>query len=190
MSPLADAEARRRIREDLNTGFVVEAAAGTGKTTQLVERITTLVESGTTQLSRIVALTFTEKAAGEMKLRLRAELERRRQQTKKSSAERSNLNRALEELETAHIATIHAFCADLLRERPIEASVDPDFQVIDAEASQEHLEQVFSLWFEQNLEAPPDGLRRMLRRKPLRHGESPRELILWAAATLVDHRDF
>ena len=83
MSPLADAEARRRIREDLNTSFVVEAAAGTGKTTQLVERITTLVESGTTQLSRIVALTFTEKAAGEMKLRLRAELERRRQQTKK-----------------------------------------------------------------------------------------------------------
>lgn len=190
MTELADATARKRIREDLNSSFVVEAAAGTGKTTQLVERITTLVESGTAQLSHIVALTFTEKAAGEMKLRLRAELERRRQQTQKNSIQRTNLNHALEELETAHIATIHAFCADLLRERPIEADVDPDFQVIDAEASQEHLEQVFSLWFEQHLEEPPPGLRRMLRRKPLRQGESPRELILWAAATLVDHRDF
>lgn len=190
MTELADAEARRRIREDLSSSFVVEAAAGTGKTTQLVERITTLVESGTTQLSHIVALTFTEKAAGEMKLRLRAELERRRQQTPKNSTQRKNLNHALEQLETAHIATIHAFCADLLRERPIEANVDPDFKVIDAEASQEHLEHVFSLWFEQNLEQPPEGLRRMLRRKPMRHGESPRELILSAAATLIDHRDF
>lgn len=190
MPELADAEARNRIRTDLSHSFVVEAAAGTGKTTQLVERVTTLVQSGTTQLSRLVALTFTEKAAGEMKLRLRAELERRRQSADLPREERDNLRTALAELEAAHIATIHAFCADLLRERPIEASVDPDFQVIDAEASQAHLEQAFAIWFDQQLEAPPEGLRRVLRRRPWKAGESPRDVVMSALSGLVEHRDF
>ena len=75
---LADAEARRRILNDFGTNLFVEAAAGTGKTTALVGRIVALICSGVTTLERIVAVTFTEKAAGEMKLRLRAEIERAR----------------------------------------------------------------------------------------------------------------
>ncbi len=79
---LADEPARRRIRDDLRTTLVVEAAAGTGKTTALVSRIVAVLrrapEEGGGTLDRIVAVTFTEKAAGEMKLRLRAEIERAR----------------------------------------------------------------------------------------------------------------
>jgi len=78
MKPLADQEARRRIRADLDTTLVVEAAAGTGKTTELVGRILALLSSGRASLSKLVAVTFTEKAAGEMKLRLRSEIERAR----------------------------------------------------------------------------------------------------------------
>ena len=69
---LPDAGARRRIREDaLDATLFVEAAAGTGKTTELVARIVSVIRSGRSSLEHLVALTFTEKAAGEMKLRLR-----------------------------------------------------------------------------------------------------------------------
>ena len=78
MTDLADAEARRRILTEFGTSFFVEAAAGTGKTTALVGRIVGLVRTGVGTLDRIVAVTFTEKAAGEMKLRLRSEIEKAR----------------------------------------------------------------------------------------------------------------
>ena len=64
MSGAGDTDARRRIREDLDTTLFVEAAAGTGKTTVLVERLVSLLRTGRATLEGIVALTFTEKAAG------------------------------------------------------------------------------------------------------------------------------
>src|SRR5438128_369438 len=115
-----DEAVRRRIREDLDTTLVVEAAAGTGKTTALVGRLAALVETGKARLDGIVAVTFTDKAAGELKLRLRAELERARLAERTSEPEKERLRAALAALETAHIGTIHAFCLDLLRERPVE----------------------------------------------------------------------
>src|ERR1700688_3162496 len=68
MKPPADADVRARIRGDLDTTPIVEAAAGTGKTTALVSRIVSLVASGRSQLANLVAVTFTDKAAGELKL--------------------------------------------------------------------------------------------------------------------------
>src|ERR1700741_2964614 len=70
----ADNQARRRIFSEFGTNFFVEAAAGTGKTSALVGRIVGLVRAGGSTLDRVVAVTFTEKAAGEMKLRLRSEI--------------------------------------------------------------------------------------------------------------------
>src|SRR5262245_54580418 len=110
-----DALARERIASEFGTTFFVEAAAGTGKTTELVRRIVTLVQSGVGTLAKTVAVTFTEKAAGEMKLRLRGEIEKARLSS--MGDERERLDHALRELELAHIGTIHAFCIDLLRER-------------------------------------------------------------------------
>jgi ATP-dependent helicase/nuclease subunit A len=78
MTDLADANARSRILTEFGTTFFVEAAAGTGKTTALVGRIVGLIRSGGGTLARTVAVTFTEKAAGEMKLRLRLEIEKAR----------------------------------------------------------------------------------------------------------------
>src|SRR5271170_4138738 len=80
-----------------------------------------------TTISRIVAVTFTNKAAGELKLRLRQELDRARL-TARTPVERSNIEHALEHLEEASIGTIHSFCAQILRERPVEAVVDPAFE--------------------------------------------------------------
>lgn len=186
-----DAEARRRICEELDATFFVEAAAGTGKTTALVSRIVSLVRSGKGQLDRIVAVTFTEKAAGEMKLRLRAEIERARAEEGLGLKERGRLEKALSHLELARIGTIHAFCADLLRERPVEAGVDPLFEVAPEDESQRTLERAFETWFQRTLADPPEGVRRVLRRRPREFGaQGPRESLRQGAASLVDHRDF
>ncbi|HVE84332.1 MAG TPA: UvrD-helicase domain-containing protein, partial [Myxococcales bacterium] len=186
-----DEQARRRIREDLETTFVVEAAAGTGKTTVLVDRVVALVCSGRGRLAQIIAVTFTEKAAGEMKLRLRAALEEARLRQGTPEEVRARLDASLEELEAARIGTIHSLCADLLRERPVEAGVDPLFQVAPQDEAQKLLDQAFTTWFEDALRAPPEGTRRALRRRPVRRdGPTPRKLLRDAALKLVERRDF
>ena len=76
MTRLVDQDDRDRIRGSLDETMVVEAAAGTGKTSELVERLVEVLAEGRGSVQTVVAVTFTEKAAGELKLRLRAELER------------------------------------------------------------------------------------------------------------------
>ena len=186
MTDLVDAEARRRIREDFSATFFVEAAAGTGKTTALVGRIVGLISAGTGTLNRIVAVTFTEKAAGEMKLRLRSEIEKAR--SKATREERDRLDQALEELELARIGTIHAFCGDLLHERPIEAGIDPLFEVATEEEADEIADSAFEDWFQTILADSPEGVRRVLRRRS--GTQSPREQLRSAVRTLREHRDF
>jgi ATP-dependent exoDNAse (exonuclease V) beta subunit len=183
---VTDAHARRAITEALDTTIVVEASAGTGKTTALVERMLALIGSGRATLAKIVAVTFTDKAAGEMKLRLRTQLEVERANAGAEARERFEV--ALSELETAHIASIHAFCAELLRKRPIEARIDPAFSVIAEEEERELLDRVFDRWLTGVLEDPPPGVRRALTR---RGGDTPpSEKLRRAAHTLVEQRDF
>lgn len=187
----ADDDARRRIREDLASTLVVEAAAGTGKTTMLVARILAVLRAGLADLDRIVAVTFTEKAAGEMKLRLRSELEKARNDASTTLEERAHLDRAMAHLEVARIGTIHALCADLLREFPVEAKVDPLFEVTVEEEAERLFEQCFEGWFQETLRKPPEGVRRMLRRRPRgRDRVGQREVLREAAWKLIGHRDF
>src|SRR5271157_4580913 len=141
---LADQAAREKIRGDLATTLIIEAAAGTGKTTELVNRIVAVVASGKATLKQTVAVTFTEKAAGELKLRLRSEIERARHDPTLDDASRRRLLGALPQLEEARIGTIHSFCADLLRERPVEAGVDPMFEVAPEDAAAGLFESAFS----------------------------------------------
>src|SRR5258708_18561340 len=99
--PLADHDAREVIATAVDEPLVVEAAAGTGKTTQLVNRIVRILASGRAEVRGVVAVTFTEKAAGELKLRLREALDFAR--TSAPDEERDRLNRALQSLEEAHV---------------------------------------------------------------------------------------
>src|ERR1700681_3568458 len=108
----SDEKARQRIRTSLDENLIVEAAAGTGKTTELVNRIVNIIRSGRALVHRIVAVTFTRKAAGELRLRLRLELDAARSAAK--DGEIAYLENALARLEEAHIGTIHSFCAELL----------------------------------------------------------------------------
>jgi ATP-dependent exoDNAse (exonuclease V) beta subunit len=191
VSAAADADARRRIREELDTTLFVEAAAGTGKTTALVQRIVAILRSGRGELDAMVAVTFTEKAAGEMKLRLRAEIERARRAAAAGSPEQARLERALEQLELARIGTIHGFCSDLLHERPVEARVDPLFAVCNEDESERLRGRAFARWFERALADPPEGVRRILRRRARGpDAQGARATLESALENLVEHRDF
>jgi len=185
---LADQDARERIRGDLDTTLVVEAAAGTGKTTELVGRMVAVLMAGRGRLDGMVAVTFTDTAAGELKLRLRGEIERARQEPGRPAEARQLLTGALPQLEEARIGTIHSFCADLLRERPVEAGVDPLFEVAPDDVARTLLDRAFDRWFEAVLADPGPGVRRILRRRAGEDG--PRGLLRGAVHALVERRDF
>ncbi len=187
---LADQRVRDRIRDDLDTTLIIEAAAGTGKTTALVDRLVAVLASGRAELARIAAVTFTEKAAGELKLRLRAAIESGRHDGALDAESRARLTASLPQLEEARIGTIHSFCADLLRERPVEAQVDPQFEVAPEDAARGLFEQAFGRWFEQALGSPGEGMRRLLRRRDFANREGPRGIARRAAEELVAWRDF
>ncbi len=128
-APLPDQDARQAICEDLDTTILVEAAAGTGKTESLVQRMVALVRTGKATVERISAVTFTIKAAAELSQRFQTRLEEAARTA--GPEERPRFEDALVRLDAAFIGTIHAFCARLLRERPVEAGVDPDFAEMD-----------------------------------------------------------
>jgi len=189
----ADADARRAISDNLDETFVVEAAAGTGKTTELVTRIVRVLASGRAAMDQIVAVTFTEKAAGELKLRLREALEQERAEST-DAATRGRLEDALQTLEEAHVNTIHGFCAELLRERPVEAAVDPLFAVLTEPQAERLYIRAFNAWVQEALANPPEGVRRGLRRTsaPWFGGEDagPIDRIRTAGWILAGLRDF
>jgi len=187
---ISDQAIRDRIRDDLGVTLVIEAAAGTGKTMALVNRIVSVIGSGRGELARIVAVTFTEKAAGELKLRLRGEIERARHNTELLSDARARFDEALKQLEEARIGTIHSFCADLLRERPVEARVDPMFEVAPEDVAGEMFDAAFEQWFERVLDNPGEGMRRLLRRRDLSERTGPRAIARRAALELLNWRDF
>jgi ATP-dependent helicase/nuclease subunit A len=127
---LPDSPARRAIREDLSTTILVEAAAGTGKTECLVDRMVALVATGTTTVDRLSAVTFTIRAAAQLKQRFQNALEKALRAEKAADAA-GRLTEALARLDSCFVGTIHAFGARLLRERPVEAALDPGFTELD-----------------------------------------------------------
>ncbi len=191
----SDDEARRLIEQDIDRTLVVEAAAGTGKTTELVNRILRVIERGRAGIREIVAVTFTEKAAGELKLRLRQGLEHRRSAAADAETA-ARLEEAVQKLEEAHVSTIHGFCADLLRERPVEARIDPLFRVLTESQAERLFNEAFGAWFQIQLDDPPEGVRRSLRRpgRGFKPGDvdedGPMERLRRAGFELTQWRDF
>jgi ATP-dependent helicase/nuclease subunit A len=123
---LADQDARQAIESDLATTFLVEAAAGTGKTTSLLKRMVALLREGGARADCMATMTFTRKAAAHLRERFQLALEDAfRSET--DELMQSRLALALRHMDRCFIGTIHSFCARLLRERPLEAGVDPDF---------------------------------------------------------------
>jgi ATP-dependent exoDNAse (exonuclease V) beta subunit len=183
--PVTDEGARRRIRDSIGESLIVEASAGTGKTTALVERIVSVLKAGA-KIDRIAAVTFTQKAAGEMKLRLRAELDEARRNA-------PILDDALQRLEEASIGTIHSFCAQILRERPVEARIDPGFEELTDQGSERIFRAAFRAWMEKKLGQSSPGLKRAFARMAWRDSwddTPPIEQLMYAGRKLIEWRDY
>jgi len=125
-----DQKDRDKIVRDLDKTILVEAGAGSGKTESLVSRMLALLEENKCTVNTLAAVTFTNKAAAELRHRFQIRLE---EEARGSGppAKRVRLNSALQNLEQCFIGTIHSFCAKLLRERPVEAGLDPDFKEME-----------------------------------------------------------
>ena len=124
--PLRD-EAARRAAVDPSRNIVLEASAGTGKTRVLVDRYVNLLCAGVEPLN-ILAITFTRKAAAEMRERI---VDRLRTAASLSAEEAARWRSLRDRLNEIAISTIDAFCLSLLREFPLEADLDPGFDVAD-----------------------------------------------------------
>ncbi len=151
-----DQAARDRIRTDLRTNMLVEAGAGSGKTTSLVERMLEHVSTGT-PVERLAAVTFTRKAANELRERFQIRLERAVREAP-DEGERERFSRALRELDRAFLGTIHAFCGRLLRERPLEIGLDPSFQEVTEEAWDELKLGFWHRWVDRTRRLDDEGL--------------------------------
>jgi ATP-dependent helicase/nuclease subunit A len=173
-SPVPDAAVRLEAETTFDRNVVVVAGAGTGKTTLLVNRLINLLmhEPCPLPIAQVVALTFTNKAATEMKVRLRerlrqltapdggegsadagvitaADLRQRYGVTTERIAERAAA--ALRDLEKAQIGTLHSFAAHLLRLYPIEGRVDPAFREDDGLRWAEYFEAQWARWLDREL---------------------------------------
>jgi len=151
--PAPDQAARDRIATDLSTTLFVEAGAGSGKTTALVERVVALVVSGTVELRSIAAVTFTEKAGAELRDRLRRELEDRATGGRDAEASDRCLT-ALGQLDGAAIGTLHAFARRLLSEHPVEAGLPPAVEVLDEVSSGVEFEARWATFRDELLDDP------------------------------------
>jgi len=175
---LPDAFDRARAILTFERNLVVTAGAGTGKTTLLVDRLVHLLLRNPDPLpiTEIVALTFTNKAANEMKQRLRErlqsyldiELQAEPHDAAEAKAQREieallrlyqlskddfdgRLHDGLRDLERAELGTIHSFAATLLRLYPLEAGVDPQFREDDGSHFERMFDEQWNLWLDQEL---------------------------------------
>jgi ATP-dependent helicase/nuclease subunit A len=126
-------DAQRAAALDRGRDVVVTAGAGSGKTLTLVARYTSLLAEGI-QPRRIAAITFSTKAAREMRARVRQKLFELGQSAA-SEEERQGWMELSAQMDAARISTIHSLCAEILRAHPAEAGIDPRFEVIDESLS-------------------------------------------------------
>ena len=172
-----DHAARHQIDDDLAVTLFVEAGAGAGKTTALAGRIVALVRAGV-PITGIAAITFTEKAAAELRAKARDMLAERLLDHHESDEHRRLLRLALDDVDGAPIGTLHAFAGRLLREFPVEAGLPPGFTVLDEVASDIAFEERWSTHLLDTLDDPEqaqvvlyarsdglriEGLRRLAR---------------------------
>ena len=124
---------QKQAIETIDCNVAVSAGAGSGKTKVLVARFMYILEQSLAQkkpleAANILAITFTRKAAGEMKTRIRQSISEKINEDKLNA---SFWRKQLQNLERAQITTIHGLCSRILRENPVEAQLDPGFTVAE-----------------------------------------------------------
>ena len=120
---------QRKAIDELDVNVAVSAGAGAGKTRVLVERYLNIIVQGKASCEEIIAITFTKKAATEMRERIRQNLVEKLDDL--TGEQWLYWNEIKNRLEYAAISTFHSLCGRILRENPVEAGIDPNFTVLD-----------------------------------------------------------
>lgn len=202
--PLADREARERATTADDCNLVVTAGAGTGKTTLLVNRLIYLLlrDTDPLPLPTIVALTFTNKAASELKVRLRERLRNMLHDSAERESgftgdslvpaqqRRERIVRALQAMEVSCIGTIHHFAARLLRLYPAECGVDPTFIEDEGHVFKAIFDREWTVWMDHEL--GPDGQQHDRWRSVFHHVSlsEVKTLVCSLSSDLVPLRDY
>ena len=150
---LSDQAARDRIAGALDETLFVEAGAGSGKTKSLVDRVVALVDAGI-QMRSIATITFTEKAAAELRNRIRCAFEEKVADPSLDPGARGRFDVALDQVDAAAVSTLHAFAQRILSEHPLEAALPPAIDVLDEVASQIEFEERWSRFRDALLDDP------------------------------------
>jgi ATP-dependent helicase/nuclease subunit A len=146
----------QKAKEQLRESYLVSASAGTGKTRVLVERYINILLRNPADLEGIVAITFTEKAAAEMKARIRQLIRRMDDPALDTPA-------ILDRLNMAPISTIHSFCMRILQEQIQATGLDPQFRVIDAIEESLLRKETLEIFLHQNLHAVDSPIQTLIR---------------------------
>ena len=150
----SDQHERQRISDRLDLNLFVEAGAGTGKTSVLVERLFNAVRTGVTTIDEIAAITFTEDAASELIQRIRARFEGEMLRGNPQPEERNRLRHALRDIDFAAIQTIHGFARSMLSEMPLNAGLPLILEVMDDTEATLRFDEAWAEWLEETLEDP------------------------------------
>jgi ATP-dependent helicase/nuclease subunit A len=146
---------QREAMETRDRDVFLEAGAGTGKTGVLVQRYCDAVTVDDVALDSVLAFTFTDKAAGELRGRIRRELARRAEDAGDEESAR-RLWRLARDTENAWISTIHGFCHRLLAAHPVAAGLDPRFGVLDQAEAEIVSERAFDAALEELAAGDPE----------------------------------
>lgn len=158
---IPDLDARRRALNDFETNMLVEAAAGTGKTSLMAARVAMMVASGIDP-AKIAAITFTEPAASELEARIRWTVEELRAgrlppalsgivPLPLAAAERAQLDAAALRIGEITATTIHGFCQGILRSHGLNAGLDPGSRVVDETIADALFDEVLATWLKEKL---------------------------------------
>ncbi len=144
---------------------VISAGAGSGKTSLLVGRYLYLMQQFAAPMNEIAAITFTNKAADQMKARIALQVPKLRERYPDDAGLWLDV---AERIHTAPISTIHAFCNAILRSHPLEAGVDPLFQVLDETTLAGMKAEAFRSYLDSRLDEDPERMGDLLRALGLR----------------------
>jgi ATP-dependent nuclease subunit A len=146
---------QQRAIDTIDKSILVSAAAGSGKTAVLVERIINIIVQGKADVDRMLVVTFTNAAASEMRLKLTKAINKEIKAAKTSDPERSErLRQQLGKMYRSYISTVHSFCNRVIKEFFYLTDLEPNFKICDSLKAEimkmEAIEEVFEQGFEED----------------------------------------
>ena len=200
-----DSLSRTKIVSQINTNFFVEAGAGSGKTTMLVNRMVAMVEEGI-DIGKISAITFTKAAAGEFYDRFQKKLiersnpalvgyvpeESRPGDLKPLTEEgRKRCEKALQNIDLCFMGTIDSFCNMILSEHPFDARIPSDSTIISDDELKVVLSRIFVLISEEKLGLDAEKQQKLKKKYDnfCKLHRDPKEVFLAAMPVLLEHRN-